>query len=295
MAALFALHPLHVESVAWVAERKDVLSTFFWLLTMWAYVWYVERPGFRRYLLVLLSFGLGLMAKPMLVTLPLVLLLLDYWPLARWSPRAAEAAGEPETSGPGVSLKHLVREKVPLLALAVLCSLITLYGQQVSNTVVPLARFPLTMRLADACMAYLSYLTKMIWPSRLAIMYPLSLNRPPLWQPLGAALVLAVLSFLAIRLGRRHPYLPVGWFWYLVTLAPVIGVVQVGLQASAGPVYLRAAHRFVSHSGLGFGGGGRGVAAREVPAARGGGLNTGGAGPLHLGAGSPLAGFGLLV
>ena len=233
VAALFALHPLHVESVAWVAERKDVLSTFFWLLTMWAYVWYVERPGFRRYLLVLLSFGLGLMAKPMLVTLPLVLLLLDYWPLARWAPRAAEAAGDPETSGPGVSLKHLVREKVPLFALAVLCSLITLYGQQVSNAVVPLARFPLTMRLADACVAYLSYLAKMIWPSRLAILYPLSLNRPPLWQPLGAALVLAALSFLAIRLGRRHPYLPVGWFWYLGALAPVIGVVQVGLQASA--------------------------------------------------------------
>jgi len=173
------------------------------------------------------------MAKPMLVTLPLVLLLLGYWPLARWSPRATEAAGDPETSGPRVSSKHPVWEKVPLFALAVLSSLITFYGQKASNAVVPLARFPFTMRLADACVAYLSYLSKMIWPSRLAILYPLSLNRLPLWQPLGAGLVLAVLSFLAIRLGRRHPYLPVGWFWYLGTLVPVIGVVQVGLQASA--------------------------------------------------------------
>jgi hypothetical protein len=130
VAALFALHPLHVESVAWVSERKDVLSTFFWLLTMWSYAWYVELPGLKRYSLVLLCFCLGLMAKPMVVTLPFVLLLLDYWPLGRWSPVAPAAAETPEISGRRVSLKHLLFEKAPLFALVVLSSLITIYGQE---------------------------------------------------------------------------------------------------------------------------------------------------------------------
>jgi tetratricopeptide (TPR) repeat protein len=238
VAALFAVHPLHVESVAWVAERKDVLSTFFWMLTMWAYVWYVEGPEIKRYLLVLLCYSLGLMAKPMLVTLPLVLLLLDYWPLGRWPREYATAAGESEISPAGdpppqVALKRLIWEKVPLLVLAASSSLVTFYAQRAGGAVLSLQNLPLTVRLANALVAYLSYIGKMVWPSRLAAFYPHPENTLPLWQALGAAIVLGVISILVIRQARRLPYLLVGWLWYLGTLVPVIGLVQVGSQALA--------------------------------------------------------------
>jgi Tfp pilus assembly protein PilF len=234
VAALFALHPMHVESVAWVAERKDVLSTFFWLLTMWAYIWYVKRPGLGRYLLILVGFSLGLMAKPMLVTLPFVLLLLDYWPLARLSfqgGRAAAAASPPP--GPGVALKRLVWEKAPLFGLAALFSLVTFYTQKAVGALWTGKTLPFTMRLANALVAYVSYLGKMFWPARLAVLYPHPGPNLPLWPAVAAGLGLAALSFLALRLARRHPYLPVGWLWYLGTLVPVIGLVQVGRQAMA--------------------------------------------------------------
>ncbi|MEJ2070299.1 MAG: tetratricopeptide repeat protein [Syntrophobacterales bacterium] len=233
VAALFALHPLHVESVTWVAERKDVLSTFFWLLTMWAYAWYAASPGLKRYALVLICFCLGLMSKPMLVTLPLVLLVLDYWPLGRWSPEAATAAEEEGTSERRVSLPRLLYEKAPLLALAALASLITFYGQKAGGAVFSPEWLTLTRRLANALVAYVSYMVKMVWPSHLALLYPLSSAPLPLWQPLGAALLLIVLSFVVIRYAPRYPYLPVGWLWYLGTLVPVIGLVQVGSQAMA--------------------------------------------------------------
>ncbi len=242
VAALFALHPLHVESVAWVAERKDVLSTFFWLLTMWAYVWYVESPGFRRYLLILACFILGLMAKPMLVTLPLVLLLLDYWPLHRWtsnrsatvSPSKGPSRVSPDRkTQQGVSIKRLAWEKAPLFALAALFTIVTFFAEKEVGAVTSLRDLALTSRLANVMVAYVSYLGQMFWPAHLAVLYPLPMHSLPIWQAPAAGLALAVLTFLALRQARRHPYLPVGWLWYLGTLLPVIGLVQVGVQAMA--------------------------------------------------------------
>ena len=232
VAALFALHPLHVESVAWVAERKDVLSTFFWLLTMWAYVWYAERPGSGRYLLILVCFSLGLMAKPMLVTLPFVLLLLDYWPLGRLPLKGPGPAAASPKPGPGVTLKRLVWEKSPLLVISALSSVVTFYAQKEGRTISSLQAVPIPHRLANAMVAYVSYLGKMFWPAPLAVLYPLPSNLP-MWQGPAAGLALAVLTLWALRQARRHPYLPVGWLWYLGTLLPVIGLVQVGEQAMA--------------------------------------------------------------
>ena len=231
VAALFALHPLHVESVAWVTERKDVLSTFFWLLTMYAYLWYVARPGIRRYLLVLACFSLGLMAKPMLVTLPVVLLLLDYWPLGRWPGWASPASG----SGTYLwtPIKRLLWEKAPMLALAALFSVVTYHAKTEAGVMWTLQGLSLPTRLANALVPYFTYLVKMVWPSHLAIFYPLPENTLRWWQWLGAGLALAVLSLLIVWQSRRRPYLLVGWLWYLGTLVPVSGLVQVGYQAMA--------------------------------------------------------------
>ena len=237
VAALFAIHPLHVESVAWVAERKDVLSAFFWLLTMWAYVGYVRHPGWRRYALVLICFSLGLMAKPMLVTLPLVLLLWDYWPLRRWAPQGATAAETGPPVGicpyPRIPLKRLVWEKIPLFILVVLFSLVTVYAQKAGAMVVSLADIPLGARISNALVAYATYLGKTVVPVHLAVLYPHPGNAIPWWQALGAALGLALLSFMIIRQALSYPYLLVGWLWFLGTLVPVIGLLQVGRQAMA--------------------------------------------------------------
>ena len=214
VAALFALHPLHVESVAWVAERKDVLSGFFGLTTIWAYVRYAQRPAPGRYALVVLSLALGLMAKPMLVTLPLVLLLLDRWPLRR-----------------GMSLR-LVVEKLPLLALAAAASVMGIVAGQRADAVGSLARFPLEARLANALVSYARYLGKTLWPSRLAVFYPYP-SAWPAWQLAGAAVLLAAVTTVAIVHMRRRPYLLVGWLWFLGMLFPVSGVVQDGSQAMA--------------------------------------------------------------
>jgi hypothetical protein len=232
-AALFALHPLHVESVAWATERKDVLSTFFWLLTMWAYVWYAERPRLGRYVLILVCFSLGLMAKPMLVTLPFALLLLDYWPLGRLSLKGPAAAAASPKPGPGVTIKRLVWEKSPLLVISALSSVVTFSVQKEAGAISTLHTLPIPNRLANAMVACVSYLGKMFWPAHLAVLYPLPGHNPPIWQAPAAGLALAVLSLLALRQARRHPYLLVGWLWYLGTLLPVIGLVQVGVQAMA--------------------------------------------------------------
>jgi tetratricopeptide (TPR) repeat protein len=236
VAALFALHPLHVESVAWVAERKDVLSTFFWMTTMWAYVRYVESPVIGRYLLVLLFFALGLAAKPMLVTLPFVLLLMDYWPLRRFQ---FASGGRQQSLQKSINLSypasvplHLVREKVPFLALAAVSSVVTLVAQQASGAIRSLDSIPFQARLANALVAYVSYIGKMIWPAHLAVLYPLSGMRP-MWQAVGAGLFLACVFAFVLRSARKRPYLAVGWLWYFVTLIPVIGLVQVGSQAMA--------------------------------------------------------------
>jgi len=218
-AALFALHPLHIESVAWVAERKDVLSTLFWMLTMWCYVRYAQRPDIKRYTLVLFPFVLGLTAKPMLVTLPFVLLLLDYWPLKRIH------FGKPGNW-------RLLLEKVPLFAISAASSIVTCVFQESGKLVASLANVSISVRIENALVSYVNYICKMFWPFNLAVLYP----HPqilPWWKVSGACLLLASIFFLAIKLWRRHPYITVGWLWYMGTLVPVIGLVQVGAQAMA--------------------------------------------------------------
>ena len=223
VAAVFALHPLHVESVAWIAERKDVLSTLFWFLTMIAYVSYVRRPGAGRYLLTLLVFSLGLMAKPMLVTLPFVLLLLDYWPLERLQlGRDADRR----------LWFQLVREKVPFFVLSAASSAITFLVQQKGGAVSKLDMIPLAVRFGNAFISYVRYVGKMFWPDRLAVLYPYPADMAFFW-PMVSVLVLLAVSILVIRLAPKHKYLLVGWLWYLGTLFPVIGLVQVGSQAFA--------------------------------------------------------------
>lgn len=214
-AALFALHPLHVESVAWVAERKDVLSTACWFAALWAYARYVERPGPARYVLVALCFVLGLLAKPMLVTLPLTLLLLDLWPLGR-------------ATGGVRSLAPLVVEKLPLLAISLAAAATAWLAQRAFGAVTDTS---LGSRLATAVLGYAGYLEKTSWPARLAAFYPYRAHLPA-GEVVASALVL-VLVTAAVWLGRRRAYLPVGWLWYLVTLAPVAGLVRIGQQQMA--------------------------------------------------------------
>ena len=230
VAALFALHPLHVESVAWVAERKDLLSAFFWLLTIWAYSRYAEHPDLRRYLLVLLFFTLGLMSKPMVVTLPAILLLLDFWPLGRLHVHQVPSMSAPGMAKP--SVMRLVWEKIPLFALSAATIGVTLLSTKEVGTLKSFDLFPLSTRIANALVSYLSYITKMIWPQHLAVYYPHPGNIP-IWQSAGAAFILVGLSVMAVRAWRNRPYLTVGWLWYLVTLSPVIGLVQAGSQAMA--------------------------------------------------------------
>ena len=233
VAALFALHPLHVESVAWVAERKDVLSTFFWLGTILAYAGYVLAPSWRRYLLLLLCFTLGLLAKPMLVTLPFVLLLLDYWPLGRLPGQTANLA-EAGVPPPRPSIWvywPLLKEKLPLFALAGLSCLMTMLAQRGSGAVMPLAIRPMGSRIANALVAYVHYVVKLFWPFPMVFFYQLA----PVswWLAAGAGLALLAVSAFIVYGARRWPYLLVGWLWYLGTLVPVIGIIQVGGQAMA--------------------------------------------------------------
>ena len=221
VAALFALHPLHVESVAWIAERKDVLSALFWMLTLWAYDRYVRDPGPRRFAWVLLAFALGLMSKPMVVTLPFVLLLLDVWPLRRLSPWPTWA-----------SLRPLLREKLPLFALSAASATITVLAQSRGGAVASSARLPLTERVGNAAISYVAYVQKTLWPDHLAAYYPYPRPTPSVLAAISAlALLIATVS--AVWIGRRRPYVLVGWLWYLGTLVPVIGIVQVGTQAMA--------------------------------------------------------------
>ena len=233
VAALFALHPLHVESVAWVAERKDVLSAFFWMLTLGAYARYVERPRPASYVAVLVFLALGLMAKPMLVTLPFVLLLLDFWPLHRLAMRGRESAPDLTRQG-GIRVwnRGIVLEKIPLFLLAAVSSFLTFAVQKSGGTVVSAEALPLNLRISNAVISYGSYILKMVWPSGLAVFYPRR-SAAIGWELAVSVLLITGVSILVIRALRRRPYLAVGWFWYLGTLVPVIGVVQVGEQAMA--------------------------------------------------------------
>jgi hypothetical protein len=239
VAAAFALHPLHVESVAWVAERKDVLSTLFWMLTIAAYLRYLERPGTGRYLLTLLIFALGLMAKPMLVTLPFVLLLLDYWPLGRFQfGQIVKSVGQQSRKSLNAFShwklsRHLLLEKVPLFALSAISSIVTFLVQRTAGAVTSVETLPLKLRIANTFVSYLTYIQKMVWPSRLAMFYPYPDKTDLIWQTVVFALLLLIISLGVIWLMRRRRYLLTGWLWYLGTLVPVIGLVQVGDQALA--------------------------------------------------------------
>ena len=236
VAALFAFHPLHVESVAWVAERKDVLSTLFWMLTLWAYVRYVERPKPVRYLLTLLAFILGLMAKPMLVTLPFVLLLLDYWPLGRIKSLQLTKSERAVSTRPSKSNSQILRllgEKLPFFLLAVVSSAVTVFVQKSGGALANLEIYPIKIRLANALISYVSYIWKMILPHHLVIFYLHPREAVSMLQAAGACILLAGITVLLIWTGRRYRYLAVGWLWYLGTLLPVIGLVQVGSQAMA--------------------------------------------------------------
>lgn len=264
VAALFALHPLRVESVAWVAERKDVLSVFFWMLTMAAYVLYVEHPRFRSYLAVLLFLVLGLMAKPMLVTLPFVLLLLDFWPLRRIEekepareirmgvdkPVSTKKGKGKSGKKPAVQtvvkevkpaeskyrwtlIRPLILEKIPLFAMAALFSVVTIIAEQKAGAVVTLERIPPGDRIANAFVSYIIYIGKMIWPDDLAVFYPHHEGAWPLWQVLGAVFLFIAVTLTVIRTAKRFPYVTVGWLWYAGTLVPVLGIVQVGNQSMA--------------------------------------------------------------
>jgi tetratricopeptide (TPR) repeat protein len=226
VAALFALHPINVESVAWAAERKNVLSTLFFFVAIGAYVRYAQKPHWGRYLLVAALFAAGLMAKPMVITLPFVLLLLDYWPLGRTAGSPASAVSAPQTTG-----SRLLLEKIPLLLLSAASAWITLIAQRTGQAVRTFEEFPLRIRIENAVVSYGLYLWKMFWPARLAL-YPHSTIALPAWQWMLSALVLiSVTAFVIIV--RRKRYLPVGWFWFLGTLIPVIGLVQVGEASMA--------------------------------------------------------------
>ncbi len=213
VAFLFALHPLHVESVAWIAERKDTLSGVFAFLTLWAYVRYTERPNWSRYLLVFLLFCLGLMSKPTIVTLPFLLLLLDVWPLDRLKAR-------------------VVWEKIPLLVVSAAAAITTYMVQQSSRAVKTFSVFPLRLRIENALVSYGTYIGKMFWPSKLAVFYPYP-SHISFWHAVISAVVIAGISVLVLHELRRRPYLATGWFWYVVMLLPMIGLIQVGAQARA--------------------------------------------------------------
>ncbi len=250
VAALFALHPLHVESVAWISERKDLLSAFFGFGCIALYFLYAKRKGRALYLAALLLYTLSLLSKPTLVTLPFLLLLLDYWPLERWGPPppAVPAGGErkrKKTAAPeggGSSTGRLLLEKAPFLGLALLSSVMTFLAQYYGGAVRSLDAIPLAVRVENALYSYVVYIWKTVWPLSLAVYYPHPMDLPD-WPAMGpqalhlkaaaAAVFLAVLSILVFRAAKRRPFLVTGWLWYLLALVPMIGIVQVGSHAVA--------------------------------------------------------------
>jgi tetratricopeptide (TPR) repeat protein len=217
VAAIFAVHPLHVESVAWISERKDVLSAFFFFLTLGAYVRYARSPSILHYLVAFLLFAAGLMAKPMLVTAPFVLLLLDYWPLNRF-------AGQK-------SIVRLLAEKIPLLLLSAGSAVATIFAQR--GVLIPTQQIPVWWRMGNALVSYVVYLKQTVWPTGLAAFYPILKDDLQLWRVAAAIILLVVITAVAIALRKTRPYIFTGWFWYVGMLLPVIGVVQVGMQAHA--------------------------------------------------------------
>ena len=227
VAALFALHPLHVESVAWVSERKDVLSTFWMMLTLLCYFLYIRKRKIFHYCFVVLFYLFGLMSKSMLVTLPFVLLLLDFWPLKRFHFQSTDFS-----VGDFFSHKRLLIEKIPLFLLSALSCLITIFAQRSAEAIQSLAQIPLLQRIANAFVSYIAYIYKMIYPVNLSVFYPYK-GMPPLLEIAGSVFLIIFISFFSIRAVKSRPYLIVGWLWFLGTLVPVIGFVQVGGQSMA--------------------------------------------------------------
>ncbi len=221
VAVIFAIHPLNVESVAWISERKNVLSTMFWLLTICSYWKYSKALNIKWYLLTLLFFVMGLMSKPMVVTLPFILLLLDYWPIQR-----LKSLSEWKTEG------KLLVEKIPFFVLSAILCVITFLRQKAVGTVATIDEVPFSIRLTNAVVSYGKYITKEIWPTKLAVLYPL-LNEIVIWEIIVSAAGLVAISIFIIKYGRKSKYLLVGWLWYLGTLVPMIGIIQVGKQAMA--------------------------------------------------------------
>ena len=222
VSAVFAVHPLHVESVAWIAERKDVLSAFFFMLTLVAYLYYTRSPSVGRYLTVALAVVLGLMSKPMLVTLPFVLLLLDYWPLGRFKARRSNTRRR---------VLQLVLEKIPLIALSAVSSIVTFLAQR--GAIGWTEQLPVPARISNALVAYVVYIRQMFWPAGLAVFYPHPESRLPVWEISLALIVLVGITAAAFVFRKQAPYFVTGWLWYLGMLVPVIGLVQVGWQGHA--------------------------------------------------------------
>ena len=222
VSAVFAVHPLHVESVAWIAERKDVMSAFFFMFTLLAYLHYTRAPSFGRYLIVALVVALGLMSKPMLVTLPFVLLLLDYWPLRRLEAHRSNAARQ---------VLQLLLEKIPLIALSAVSSIVTFLAQR--GAIGWTEQLPVSARISNALVAYVIYIRQMFWPARLAVFYPHPENRLPVLEISLAFIILVGITTAAFVFRKKAPYFVTGWLWYLGMLVPVIGLVQVGWQGHA--------------------------------------------------------------
>ena len=287
VAALFALHPLHVESVAWISERKDVLSVFFWILTLCLYVYYTEKPVIKRYLLVVFSFVLALMSKPMVVTLPVIMIFLDYWPLERLQSQKAttnltnvmlvstnqsiqetkpeegalnENISPPnkrnkrklsETKIAGIIPLWQIWEKIPFFILSTILVIITLYNPNQQDT--SLKAFSLISRLANAPVAFVTYLEKTFWPNNLAIFYPFPYQIPA-WQVLGATILILVISAVVIAAAKRLPYLFVGWMWFAITILPVIGIhsdIVNNTILNGRPLLLPAFYRYCCYTGMG--------------------------------------------
>ncbi len=244
VAALFALHPLHVESVAWASERKDTLSTFFGLLSLIAYTRYADAPSIRRYAWTAITLALGLLAKPMLVTWPFVMLLLDYWPLGRFAPvipseveesrrKTSELTSRGPSTSLGMTIKKLIIEKIPLLVLVAASAVVTSVAQSHLGAVRGFTEVPVALRLSNALVSYAKYLLLAFWPNDLAVFYPFPRGGIPAWQMIGAALLLIAITAFCFFQRKIRPYLIVGWLWFLGTLVPVIGLVQVGAQTMA--------------------------------------------------------------
>jgi len=227
VAAIFAIHPLRAESVVWIEERKDVLSGLFFMLTLGAYFYYTRKPSVARYLTMSVLFAAGLLSKPMLVTTPVILLLLDYWPLGR--EQKTQDRGQQTTSG--TRCRRLLIEKTPLFVMSAIVAFLTSRGIAPAHSAAD--QLPFRARLGNAFVSYVVYIWQMIWPAKLGVFYPFPQNGFSIWQPAVAVVLLLAITVIALKLRKSHPYFVVGWFWYLAMLLPVIGLIQVNLQAHA--------------------------------------------------------------